>query len=124
MSFRGSSGLDSLLKNFLSRNPQYDIEAYAFVLDALSFTLGKLKEPRHLTAAELLEGIRKYTIKMFGPMAKTVLEFWKVKSCEDFGEIVFHLVSLGLIRKRESDTKTDFKGGYDFAEAFEKPFKI
>ncbi len=116
--------LKTLLGGVLVNDPRYDVEAYSFVLDALDFTLKKLKAPRHVTASELLEGIRHFSIKSFGPMTRTVLENWGIKSCEDFGEIVFHLVSLGLMSKRDTDSKADFKGGYDFQEAFEKPFTV
>lgn len=121
---RGLRELETLLKKIHYPNPRYDVEAYSFVMEALDFSLKKLKEPRHLIASELLDGIRKYGIKIFGPMAKTVLEAWGIKSCHDFGEVVFDLVSLGLISKRDSDSKADFKEGYDFQEAFEKPFQI
>lgn len=124
MGGQGSRELRALLGGILVDDPRYDVEAYSFVLDAVDFTLRKLKMPRHVTASELLEGIRNFAIKSFGPMTKTVLENWGIRSCEDFGEIVFHLVSLGLMSKRDSDSKADFKGGYDFQEAFEKPFWV
>lgn len=122
MSSRGSVPTENLLKKILNQDLKYDIEAYAFVLDALSFTLRKLKEVRHISAIELLDGIRRYALHSFGPMARTVFEHWDIRSCEDFGEIVFCLVQCGLIAKQESDLKVDFKKGYDFQEAFDKPF--
>ena len=124
MSIRRSKDIEELFRNVSIQNSRYDVEAYSFVLEALSFTLRKLKELRHLNAAELLEGIRQYAIKSFGPMAKTVFETWGIKSCEDFGEVVYDLVRIGLITKRESDSKAEFREGYDFQEAFEKPFWV
>jgi len=124
MSIRRSKDIEELFRNVSIQNSRYDVEAYSFVLEALSFTLRKLKEPRHLNAPELLEGIRQYAIKSFGPMAKTVFETWGIKSCEDFGEVVYDLVRIGLITKRESDSKAEFREGYDFQEAFEKPFWV
>lgn len=115
---------DFYLRKVLTDKSPYHTEAYPFMLEALNFTLKKLKAPRHLSAVELLEGIRRYAIKLYGPMAKTVLEEWGIQSCKDFGEIVFHLVDLGFITKSETDSKDDFKVGYDFQEAFEKPFSI
>jgi uncharacterized repeat protein (TIGR04138 family) len=122
MSVRRSKDLETLFRNVLVQNSRYDFEAYSFVLEALSFTLQRLKIPRHLNASELLEGIRQFAIKSFGPMSKTVFEAWGIKSCADFGEVVFDLIRMGLITKRDSDSKADFKEGYDFQEAFEKPF--
>jgi uncharacterized repeat protein (TIGR04138 family) len=124
MSIRRSKDIEELFRNVSIQNSRYDVEAYSFVLEALSFTLRKLKELRHLNAAELLEGIRQYAIKSFGPMAKTVFESWGIKSCEDFGEVVYDLVRIGLITKKDSDSKADFREGYDFQEAFEKPFWV
>jgi uncharacterized repeat protein (TIGR04138 family) len=33
-------------------------------------------------------------------------------------EIVFNMVDHGLLSKTEQDSRDDFKGGYDFYEAF------
>jgi uncharacterized repeat protein (TIGR04138 family) len=77
---------------------------------------------RHVTGQQLLEGIRLYALQQFGPMALTVLEEWGVRRCEDFGEIVFNMVENRLLGKTESDSRDDFKGGYDFHEAFRQPF--
>jgi uncharacterized repeat protein (TIGR04138 family) len=52
----------------------------------------------------------------------TVLEEWGIKNCRDFGEIVFNMVGSGLLAKTEKDTRDDFRQGYDFADAFRKPF--
>ena len=56
-------------------------------------------------------------------MAKTVLDFWGVRKCDDFGKIVFNLVERGVLGKTEQDKLEDFKGGYDFDEAFVKPYR-
>jgi uncharacterized repeat protein (TIGR04138 family) len=55
-------------------------------------------------------------------MALTVLNEWGIKCCEDFGDIVFNMVEFQLLGKTEQDSREDFKGGYDFEEAFRKPF--
>ena len=80
---------------------------------------GKL---RHVTGQELLGGIRDYALGQFGPMTMTVFEEWGVRSCADFGEIVFNMVEHSLLAKTERDSREDFKDGYDFADAFRKPF--
>ena len=80
------------------------------------------EEEKHVTPQELLTGIRTHALEEFGPMAMTVLEEWGVRSCRDFGEIVFNMVNIGLLKKTERDQITDFDQGYDFAEAFRKPF--
>jgi uncharacterized repeat protein (TIGR04138 family) len=111
----------------LERDPRYSRDAYLFVKDALDYTqkivLKENKgEMRHVTGQELLGGIRAYALTQFGPMTKMVLEEWGVRCCEDFGEIVFNMVDIGLLGKTEKDSREDFRGGYDFDDAFKKPF--
>ena len=109
-------------------DPRYQREAYFFVREALDHTqrtIGrapKKNEIRHVSGQELLNGIREYALQQFGPMTLTVLEAWGVKCCEDFGELVFNMVETRLLAKTERDSRDDFKGGYDFHEAFRKPF--
>ena len=55
-------------------------------------------------------------------MTMTVLEEWNVKNSRDFGDIVFNMVESGLLAKTEKDTRDDFQNGYDFTDAFLKPF--
>ncbi|MDP3980688.1 MAG: hypothetical protein Q8Q33_04660 [Chlamydiota bacterium] len=110
--------LEIYLKDSLGDQFCYPSDAYQFVLDALQYTLKSLDQPRHVSAKELLNGIREYAIKSYGPMTRSVLEHWNISSCEDFGKIVFHLVDARLIAKQESDTRQDFKEGYDFSEVF------
>jgi uncharacterized repeat protein (TIGR04138 family) len=107
---------------------RYDRDAYYFVREGLDFTIKMLKKEshgagRHVSGQELLEGLRRYALDQFGPMTKTVLTHWGVKRCEDFGEIVFHMVDKGILGKTEQDTPEDFKGGYDFDEVFVKPYQ-
>ena len=77
---------------------------------------------RHVSGQELLNGIRQFALQQFGPMVVTVFEEWGVKSCRDFGEIVFNMVEIGLLAKTDKDTRDDFQNGYDFTDAFAKPF--
>lgn len=115
------------VKKICREDHRYDVEAYIFVREALDFTAKMLDKPieapgRHVTGQELLAGIRTYVSGEFGPMALTVFNTWGVKSTEDFGEIVFNLVNFGLLGKTDEDKKEDFANGYDFSEAFVKPF--
>lgn len=114
---------EDLLNGILARDSRYMIEAYAFVRSGLDFTVSRLKKPRHASGQELLEGIRELAIEEFGPMAKTVLNGWGITRTEDIGEIVFNMVETGLLGKTDEDDRADFANGYDFDEAFRKPFK-
>lgn len=116
------------LHDILRRDPRYDRDAYLFVREGLDFTLKMLKKEasgpnRHVTGKELLEGLRRYALREFGPLTKTVLNHWNVRRCEDFAEIVFNMVEKGVLGKSEQDQREDFKNGYDFEEVFVKPFR-
>jgi len=110
-----------------AKDPRYQREAYLFVRDALDYTQKTIgKDPRrrshHVTGQELLGGIREFALQQFGPMARTVLEDWGIHGCEDFGEIVFNMIEVGWLAKTSKDSRADFANGYDFDEAFRKPF--
>jgi len=115
------------LEKILAHDPRYSRDAYHFVREALDFTQQSVKREnqgaiRHVSGQELLEGIRQFALKQFGPMATIVFEEWGVKSCPDFGEIVFNMVESDLLAKTEKDTREDFQNGYDFHTAFRQPF--
>jgi len=119
---------DQLIETvIIPRDPRYQREAYHFVRDALDYTqkiISKANKgvPRHITGQELLAGFRSLALDQFGPMALTLLTEWGVGRCEDVGELVFNLVESGWFSKTEQDSRADFAGGYDFEEAFRKPF--
>lgn len=112
---------DSLLEKIekvVEENKPYTLDAFKFVLDALHETVTELDKPRHVSGQELLEGIRLYALKEYGPLAKTVLNYWGIHETEDFGKIVFLLVDIGLLRKQPEDKIEDFRNVYSFDQAF------
>jgi len=117
---------DLALEKILASDPRYSRGAYVFVREALDFTqkLASREKTgiRHVNGQELLEGIRQHALQRFGPMSAAVFEEWGVTHCRDFGEIVFNMVDIGLLAKTDTDSRGDFQNGYDFIEAFRKPF--
>jgi len=118
---------EEAIEKILQRDQRYSRAAYSFVQEALNYTQKKLaasgkEEPRHVSGQELLRGIRAHALQEFGPMALAVFHEWGVRSCEDFGEIVFNMVESNFLKKTDQDSRADFKGGYDFHEAFVQPF--
>ena len=111
--------LSKKVRTICRKEKRYKPEAYAFVLAGLHFTVGRLPQPRHITGRELLAGLRLYGLEQFGPLTAQVFEHWGIRSTEDFGHIVFHLVEAQLLRKTEEDHLEDFKEGYDFSAAFD-----
>jgi uncharacterized repeat protein (TIGR04138 family) len=113
---------DEILDRLRERNPRFHGKAYLFVLSALHHVMEGLSEPRHISGSELAEGARALALKQFGPLARTVLEHWGIHSTEDMGEIVFALVEAGVLIKEEEDRAEDFRGIFDFEEAFERNY--
>ncbi|MGD1089070.1 MAG: Minf_1886 family protein [Verrucomicrobiota bacterium] len=118
---------DEALEQILAKDSRFQRDVYLFLREALDFTqklIGKENRGsiRHVSGQELLDGIRQFALQQFGPMAVTVFEEWGVRNCRDFGEIVFNMVEIGLLAKTEKDTRDDFQNGYDFTNAFRKPF--
>jgi len=120
---------EETVEMILAKDSRYARDAYFFVRDALDVAKKQVhkenresREEKHVTGQELLEGIRQFALNQFGPMALTVLEEWGVHNSRDFGEIVFNMVEIELLAKTEKDNRDDFNNGYDFTDAFRKPF--
>ena len=119
---------DEALEQILAHDPRFQRDAYHFVRESLDYTQKLISKEnrgtvRHITGQELLDGIRQFALQQFGPMTITVLEEWGVRNCLDFGDIVFNMVESGLLAKTEKDSREDFLKGYDFDDAFRKPFR-
>lgn len=112
------------LEMLVEKDADYKLEAYSFVMSALHHTLKKFKESRHVTGRELLEGIRSYALRQYGPMARTVINYWGIHSTVDFGKVVFRLVDAGFMTKTEEDSLNDFFEVYNFDEAFKQPLGL
>jgi len=118
---------DEIVEQIIANDPRFHRDAYSFMREALDYTqkiIGKenLGKVRHVTGQELLDGLRQYSLTQFGPMTVTVFEEWGVCHCKDFGDIVFNMVEFGLLAKTDKDSREDFRNGYDFTDAFRKPF--
>ena len=115
---------EELLEKILEHDRRYAREAYAFVHEALQFTVQRAGRKGHVSGRELCEGLCEFALAQFGPLARTVLEHWGVRRPEDVGEIVFNMVEVGLLKKREEDTREDFVGAVDFKQALDRAFHL
>jgi uncharacterized repeat protein (TIGR04138 family) len=113
---------EELFDRLRALKPRYQESAYIFVLAALNHVLERLPEPRHISGRELAEGVRDLALERFGPMARTVIEYWGIQETKDVGEIVFALVECNVLIKQEEDTPADFVDVFDFDAAFEPPY--
>lgn len=100
-------------------------EAFEFVRQGLAHTVKSIHgdvpgddETRNVSGQQLCLGLRDYAVKQYGMLARTVLDRWGIQRTDDFGRIVFAMVDIGLMSKTEEDRMDDFRGVYDFEEAF------
>jgi uncharacterized repeat protein (TIGR04138 family) len=104
----------------------YPTEAYLFVRDGLAHTMKIVygtdepapEESRHVSGQQLCLGLKDYAQARYGLLARTVLDKWHVRKTDDFGKIVFAMIDAGLIRRTQDDSIEDFRGVFDFGEAF------
>ncbi len=110
---------DDVLLRLQECDSRYDTRGHLLVLSALQSVMDHLEHPRHISAAELAMETGELALERFGPMARTVLEYWGIRSTADFGEIVFALVDAGILVRQESDRIEDFVDVFDFEDLFE-----
>ncbi len=122
-----SVNFDEALERILAEETRFHRNAYTFIREGLDYTVQRLQKPRkgskrHVSGRELLDGLRIYSLEQLGPMAKTVFNRWGIHTTHDIGEMVFILVRHGILGKTDEDRMEDFDGGFDFDEAFRRPF--
>jgi len=115
---------DEMLEKILERDRRYARDAYAFVHEALQFTVQSTGRKGHVTGRELCEGMCEFALTQFGRLARMVLAHWGVRKSEDVGEIVFNMVEVGLLKKREEDTRDDFVDAVNFEQALDRAFQM
>jgi uncharacterized repeat protein (TIGR04138 family) len=126
------------LADLLQRDQRYSLDAYLFILEALSFaqeslgmgdqekyndpqpSRGKKKSEKHVSGQELCEAARQYAQQQYGYLATKVLGSWGICATADFGEIVFNMIDIGQMRKTSDDSRDDFHDVYSFEDAFMK----
>lgn len=109
---------------------RYDARALKFVYDGLGYTIKQIREsgeeeqPRHITGAELSQGIAKLARQRWGWLARMVLNQWGVFTTRDFGEIVYLMIRHHWMTAQETDHIEDFDNIYDFEQLFEKQYQF
>jgi uncharacterized repeat protein (TIGR04138 family) len=104
----------------------YPLEAFEFVRDGLQYTVTRIHEhpdslpelSRHVSGQQLCLGLRDHALNRWGMMAPAVLEAWNIHRTDDFGRIVFAMIEHGVMSKTPQDSLADFRGVFDFDEAF------
>lgn len=104
----------------------YPIEAFRFVSEGLHHTADRIhggdeglhELDRHVSGQQLCLGLRDYAIGRYGLLAPVVLEHWHIHRTDDFGRIVFAMITHNMLSKTSDDSVEDFRAVYDFDEAF------
>ncbi len=130
-----------LLLEAIAQDNRYPMDAYQFVREAVAYAddneeLGEysydlsasedsraVSQERHLTGQQLCEAIRLYAINQFGYMARIVLKNWGIKETSAFGDIVYNMIDVGIMKKSALDHRNHFDGVYSF-DVFDVGFEI
>ena len=115
-------GFEKAVETLVTRDRRYPAAAYEFLQEGLLHAQRICRREGHVTPSELLEGIRQHALAQYGPMTVLLLSEWGIRSCADIGNLVFNLIGAGVLRARAQDRIEDFSPGFDFHEAFRKPF--
>jgi uncharacterized repeat protein (TIGR04138 family) len=119
-----SKDRDDVVREIVRRDARYRGEGYAFLLEALDFTIQRRgKGRKHVSGPELLDGYRDFAVAQFGLLARPVLAEWGVTSTDDVGEMVFALIEEDLLQKTADDRREDFHALFDFTETFDREFR-
>lgn len=104
------------IEEIIARDPRYRPEAYAFLQQALHYTQKLLGRQGHVSGQQLCEGCRRFALKLYGRLAKTVLNSWGLYTTDDFGNVVYNLIGAGVMSKTEEDSINDFHAVFDFED--------
>ncbi len=108
------------------KDSRYKLDSYIFVMRSLDFYHTKAGEIRHYSGQELAKGMLEFAVKQYGPLAQDILSNWGILKTDDFGHIVYNLITVGLIKKTKDDSVYDFYNIIDFDTFFknQKYFNI
>jgi len=123
--------MNEALRQVALTDGRYKPEAIRFLFEALDQAVQKTEpgdeadeDKRHVTGQELVDVMRSYARKIFGPIGASVWRSWGIHSTLDWGNVVFLLVDAQFLRRRESDTIDDFVDGFDFDEYFVGSYEL
>ena len=111
-----------------TRASQFPDEAFEFVREGLRHTVESFhvsagqpnpgEDRHHISGQQLCHGLKNFALHRYGMLAGVVLARWQLTRTEDFGTIVYSMIDRKELRASDKDSIEDFKGVFDFAEAF------
>ncbi|NMA42359.1 MAG: hypothetical protein GX946_03155 [Oligosphaeraceae bacterium] len=121
--------MDIGIEKIMAQDSRYPKEAYRFITQSVSIicqeVLSRRKKNsrnRHITALQLLNGLKEILLRDYSCMALDVLNSWNVHCTDDIGNIVFNLAKVKLLDTSENDRIEDFHNRFCFHAAFVMPF--
>ena len=109
--------MEKKIAGLIDEEPRYEAAAYRFVADAVTFTVDRLDSHRHVSARELLAGVRDFAKQQYGVLAEEVLGSWGLRSANDVGTVVYLLIGVGLLAASPDDHPEDFNCGFQLFDA-------
>lgn len=125
-----------IIRKLCEEDNTYPPMAYCFVRDSVHKAIEALikdekkKNPfadevePDISGNNLCYFFRDTLLARFGPCAIDVLDTWNIKKTNDFGKIVYKLISVKILGKSEKDSIDDFDNVYDFVKEFVLPYKL
>lgn len=118
---------EDAVQAIMNKYGEYAPDAYEFVRKALDYAtehFRKTDESPHLSAQELYMGACAYALEEYGPLAADVMEFWGISRSEDFGNIVYHLIEVGIFGKQKDDSPEQFHDLPRPGELLDAPYSL
>ncbi|MCQ2378691.1 MAG: hypothetical protein MJ016_05710 [Victivallaceae bacterium] len=94
--------------------PRYARDGYDFIVRAVNFTAEKFSRRRHVSARELLGGVRELAESEFGAVFPLVLREWGIATAHDVGFLVYRMIGAGLLCASDEDSPEDFEIDFEF----------
>jgi uncharacterized repeat protein (TIGR04138 family) len=109
--------LHEKIATIMENDRRYPADAYTFISHAVTVVASRdQKGKKHITAIELLKGIKVVARETFGPFAAQVLIEWNVNLPGDVGAIVFNLVEVKALSSSDEDSPEDFAVEFDLLD--------
>lgn len=78
----------------------------------------------HITGQDLCHIAVQYASQLYGFMARLTLERFGIYTTGDIGNVVYNMISVGLMAKSPDDSREDFDDVFDLGSALDDAFKF
>ena len=96
------------INEFCQQSGKYSADAYEFITSCVIEQVNNLDRMRHLSAREVVLGLKQQLVNHFGFLAGDVLKRWNIRQPSDIGVIIFDLISLNILCAADDDRQSDF----------------